>query len=121
MRTGRPTKYNAEKHKMICDALKLGNTRKDSAAYAGVSVDSLALWLKTYPAFADDVAKSEAAVAMRNVALIQKAAQAGTWQAAAWWLERRRSSDFSVKHEVTGAEGGPINIVVRFADEDVPK
>ena len=31
----------------------------------------------------------------RNVALIMKAAQGGTWQAAAWWLERRHPTDWS--------------------------
>jgi hypothetical protein len=116
-RAGRPSKYSDEKHRMICEALKMGNTRKDSAAYGGISQDTFAAWLRVYPDFADDVAKSEAAVAMRNVALIQKAAQAGTWQAAAWWLERRRASDFSTRHEVTGSEGGPIEVVVRFAEE----
>ena len=36
---------------------------------------------------------------VRNVAIIQKAANT-KWQAAAWWLERKRSEDWSQNKDV---------------------
>ena len=113
----RPTKYNEQTHKVICDAIRAGNTRRDSSQYAGISEDTLALWLKSKPDFSADVAKSEAAVILRNVALIQKAASEGTWQAAAWWLERRRKADYSTRVETTGADGSPIRVVVEYVKD----
>jgi hypothetical protein len=35
-----------------------------------------------------DLKKARADAITRNVSTIQKAAQSGTWKAAAWWLER---------------------------------
>lgn len=55
-------------------------------------------------------ARSQAEV--RAVALINQAAQGGTWQAAAWFLERshpQRWGRYS-RTEVTGRDGGPIEI-----------
>lgn len=43
---------------------------------------------ETFAQFVKAVADAEAGPEVRNVALIQEAAQ-GTWQAAAWWLERK--------------------------------
>ena len=115
---GRPTKYNAEVHKMICDALRAGNTRRDSVHYAGISEDTFANWLRDNSDFSEDIQKAEAAVALRNVALIQKAASDGTWQAAAWWLERRRKNDFALQTEHTGAEGQAVKVIVEY-EKDV--
>ncbi len=45
-----------------------------------VEQEYLALWA--------DLKKSRADAIVRNVAHVQQAAQNGSWQAAAWWLER---------------------------------
>ncbi len=57
-------------------------------------------------------ARSESEV--RNVMYIQRAAQDGTWQAAAWFLERSFPRKWGRKdrHEVTGADGGALKIAV---------
>lgn len=109
----RPTKYNEQTHKRICTALSAGNTRKDSAEYAGVSEATFGRWIKEYPEFEEDVQKAEADAVVRNVAIIQQAASK-TWQAAAWWLERRRKNEWSAKTEVGNADGEPMKIVVEY-------
>lgn len=38
--------------------------------------------------FWNELKKARADAITRNVSVIQKAAQSGTWKAAAWWLER---------------------------------
>jgi hypothetical protein len=48
--------------------------------------EALALWEK--------VSKARADAVVRNVTLIQKAASEGSWQAAAWWLERAAPNSY---------------------------
>jgi hypothetical protein len=78
----------------VCTALAAGNTRRAACAFAGISEDTLANWLRRHSEFADAVQKAEGDAEVRNVAIISRAAQQGTWQAAAWWLERRYPHDY---------------------------
>ena len=58
------------------------------------------------------VERGEADAHARNLGLIQKAAQDGTWQAAAWFLERRYPELYgrTVRTEVSGPQGGPVKL-----------
>lgn len=57
------------------------------------------------------VERAEADAHARNVAVIQRAAQAGTWQAAAWFLERRYPEQYARRTlEVSGPDKGPIPV-----------
>src|SRR5262249_54121524 len=102
MPTGRPTLLTPEVQRHVCDAIAAGNTRHDAAEYAGVGESTLRSWLARgrrqrrgkYRTFLAAVKKAEADAVVRNVAIIQKAATK-TWQAAAWWLERKRGEDWS--------------------------
>ena len=94
---GRQSKLTAERQARLCEALRAGNTRAAAADYAGVGKTTFYRWIdkgkeqKTgvFRDFWDAVKKAEADAEVRNVAIIQQAAKK-TWQAAAWWLERRR-------------------------------
>src|SRR5262245_33802985 len=46
-----------------------------------------------------DLNNAEAHTVVRNVAIIQKVAWK-TWQAAAWWLERRRGEDWGQRSDL---------------------
>lgn len=48
--------------------------------------EALSIWEK--------VSKARADAVVRNVTLIQKAASEGSWQAAAWWLERAAPNSY---------------------------
>jgi hypothetical protein len=98
---GRPTKYNEDRAKAITTALTAGNTRKASAAYAGVTDTTLQNWLKGNLAFLAAVQKAEAEAEVRHVANIAKASADGNWTASAWWLERRRHDEWGRKDRVT--------------------
>ena len=111
---GRPTKYSPERLSRLTTALSAGNTRKDSCAYAGISEDTLQYWMKTRPGFAEEVTEAEAGAAVRNVAIVSWAANNGVWQAAAWWLERRRKADWAQRTEHTGADAGPVKVIVEY-------
>jgi len=112
----RPSKRTPEREARLYEALRAGNTRKASCAYAGIDQSTLESWMHRFPDFADAIVKAEADAEIRNVAIIQKAAS-DTWQAAAWWLERRRSADYRQRHEVAGPDGGPLRVVVEYAED----
>ena len=112
---GRPTKYKPETVEKILEALRGGNTRRASCAVADVSQDSLALWLRIYPEFAEAVEKAEGKAEAKMVSIIRDASET-TWQAAAWWLERKHKQEWSSRVEQTGADGSPVKVIVEYAD-----
>lgn len=97
---GRPTKYNPERVKTICDSLAEGLPRWVASTRAGIDIDTLDRWVHRYAEFAAALKVAEAEAVARNVAIIQRAAIT-SWQAAAWWLERRYSEEFSRRLEIT--------------------
>jgi hypothetical protein len=115
---GRRSKLTPERQARICEALRAGNTKAAAAAYGGIDISTYHRWVErgeaassgAYRDFCDAVKEAEAACEIRNVALIQKAAQEH-WTAAAWWLERRKPDDWARverrRHE--GHDGGPFS------------
>lgn len=96
-RMGRPPKFNEEAANRIVIAVRGGNYMETAAALAGISKDTLYAWLRTGARqksgqlrdFSDAVKKALGEAEATDLALIQKAAKDGAWQAAAWRLERR--------------------------------
>ena len=113
---GRPTKYTEQTVAKLLEALRNGNTRRASCAVADISQDSLALWLRTYPEFAEAVEKAEGKAEASMVNVIKNASDT-TWQAAAWWLERKHKAEWSSRVEQTGADGSPVKVIVEYADK----
>lgn len=136
---GRPSMLNAERHKTIVDALEAGGYRDTAARLAGIGVSTLYLWLdrgqnerdrravdpnaadpkeQPYLDLVEAVESAEAKAEQRSLLLIQRAAAGGTWQAAAWYLERkfpRKYGRFD-RAEVSGPEGAAIPINVSTED-----
>jgi hypothetical protein len=79
---GRPTKRTPEVEARLFDAIRAGNTRKAACHYAGIDLHTLGRWMQ-FATFATAIEKAEADAEVRNVAVIAKAAQDGTWQASA--------------------------------------
>jgi hypothetical protein len=72
----------------ICTALKAHNTLTTAARYAGIANATLWRWMDTDREFKEAVEKAEADSDVRLVSIILREASTGTWQAAAWLLER---------------------------------
>ena len=86
----RRTKLTPDTKEDVVKALRAGNSRRDSALYAGISKQTFYSWMKRgregeplYAEFLEAVEKAEAQSVVRNVAIIQRAAEE-TWKAAAW-------------------------------------
>lgn len=85
----RRSKYTPEVVRRLTDAIRLGATYELACAYAGISEDSFARWRAKYADFAEAIKEAEGGAAVGWLARIEQAAKDGTWQAAAWKLERR--------------------------------
>ena len=105
---------------LIEDAVKLieaGNYQKHVAQALGVDESTWYRWLREGEQSEDEndlkykfyqsIKKAEAKAVARNVALIQRAAQEGNWQAAAWWLERKFPAEWGKRDKLDiGADDG---------------
>jgi len=115
---------------LIKEAYKLvaaGNYDKDVYPILGIDKSTWYRWLSEGETaksglkreFYDTIKKAEKEAIARNVALIQRAAQEGNWQAAAWWLERKYFEDWGRKDKVDlSADKDGFKIVVEYADGD---
>lgn len=133
---GRPTKLTPQVQAKIVQAIVGGNDITVAAAYAGIGESTFYAWLERgrkerarlaaspnarpraketpFVEFLASIEKAQADAETRNVALIAKAAQDGTWTAAAWWLERKYPERWGRKerHEVTGKDGGDLIVEI---------
>lgn len=100
------SKKSPERLAAILNALRAGNTRRASAHFAEIHADTFYAWMDEDPAFSDEVLKAEADAEVRFLTKVTNAADT-TWQAAAWWLERRRADDFKQQNgtHVSGSLG----------------
>lgn len=107
------SKYSPELTQEICKWLRAGNNQKDSALLAGITEKSFYQWMQEKPAseFSEPIKKAEQECKARNIAIILKAAEK-SWQAAAWYLERRYHDEFALKtvQEHIGKDGQEIKI-----------
>ena len=115
----RPTRCTPAVTQRVADAIRGGNYANVAAQYAGIGERTFHKWMERaaagdepYVQFRQAVKEAEAIAEVRNMALIQQAAQAGTWQASAWYLERRYPSRYGRRErlEHSGPEGGPITL-----------
>ena len=101
----RRTKLNPQRQAMIIEALQLGMTIELASKYAGIEQKTFYNWMNRgrrenegiYFQFLQAIEKAIAKSALVNMAIIQKAAKEGTWQASAWIMERRHK--YHAKHE----------------------
>lgn len=109
---GNPYKLTEAVRKAIVDSISNGVPRCYAVKRAGVNHTTFCRWLRNGKKSADphslerqlylDVEKAHAEAVARNVELVQTAA-IDTWQAAAWWLERRCPAEFGRDTEVVAA------------------
>lgn len=122
-RLGRRLSLTQDIYDRIVLAVRGGAYLDDAAAYAGIAERTLYLWLargrdaearadtgeslsaddRLLLGFQRDVARARADATIRNVTLVQQAAQT-TWQAAAWWLERTNPRKWG-RHETVEITG----------------
>jgi hypothetical protein len=120
-KVGRPSKLTPAVKQRLLDAIRAGNYYEAACVYAGIGETTFYRWMERgekassgeYREFWESVKKAEAEAEARVVALWQQEIP-GNWQAARDFLARRFSDRWSPKEkvqtEVTGKDGGPVEI-----------
>ena len=109
-RAGRPTKYEPDVAKAILGAIELGVPFRHAVAYGGISESTFGRWRKQYADFDDAIKAAEARAVMGRLGRIRRA-EDESWQAAAWWLERRYPQEFGRTVQDVNVGGQPDNPV----------
>lgn len=116
MPAGRPTKYSKEMKDAIVKRIGMGNTYTNACKYVGICYDTFLEWQQKYPEFVEELEKADAECEAARVATILVASKE-SWQAAAWWLERRHKEDYALKtlHDInlpiTEGVGNALQVV----------
>lgn len=129
---------------MLVEALLAGSYTEDAIVYAGISRATFYRWMHTGRETAehllidpewepssheaacmelmDAVEHSRAASTVQAIGIIRRAAREGTWQAAAWWLERTQPRKFGARREEdTGPAvgGGEVHVSLEELEQAV--
>jgi transposase len=109
----RRTKYTPDCVARIVQAIELGATYEHAANYGGIAYDTFNEWRLKKAEFSDAVKSAEGRATVGWLAKIERAANEGTWQAAAWKLERRYPHDYGrtvQETQHTGKDGAALEI-----------
>lgn len=134
----KPMTVEHPKFQRLIEALAAGNYMTIACEYAGIGESTVYRWLAQardefaavsqgripdkeamrVVEMAEAINNARAEAETRNVFLIQRAAKEGTWQAAAWWLERTAPKRWGrfVRTEITGPDDGPVQVAVTTRD-----
>lgn len=137
-KTGRPTLLDEDRLQRITDALRNGAYIEHAAQAAGITSRTYHAWMErgrnerdrisaglepdeheaVYLQFLQSVERAQSEAAVDLLGEIANHARNGTWQAAAWILERKfpRQWGRMDRTEHTGPEGGPVKLDVSTED-----
>lgn len=112
-----PNKRTPERRERVLELLRAGNYMEIAASCAGISKDTLYKWIAADADFADAVKEAQAVAETAHIANIVRAGLDGTWQASAWFLERKYPDRYGRQdRRPEGADRQEITI--RWPDED---
>lgn len=108
---GRPTKCTPEAKEKMLYAISKGAPYKLACDYARIHYHTFLLWrekaevdkIPEYMEFIDDLKQAQGATAIRWLEKIDEAMEDGTWQTAAWKLERRQGRYFAPQAAIIDA------------------
>lgn len=138
-RGAKPPSLNDERVKNLLAALNTGHYMSRACSIANIAPSTVYWWLdeakkiqtnkdngkdvstrdEAYLLVAEKINQAKEAAAHRALHTIQLAASAGTWQAAAWYLERTDPNHYGRRTQITGADSEAVKINVSV--EEVTK
>lgn len=112
---GAPSKKTDEAVQRIIELLSAGNYRRVAYTNAGISKETFLRWLREDHDFRAAVEKAEGSADALHLANIQRAAIDGTWQASAWYLERKHPEEWG-KQDRRPEGSERVEITLRWDD-----
>lgn len=122
---GAPTKLTKELIERVVTYLQKGAYVETAAAAAGISKETFYHWLHQgankesglMRDFSDAVEKAQADSELRDLEIIDKAAESGQWKASAWRLERRNYKRWGIKQTLEHISKD--NETIEMSDEEL--
>ena len=123
---GRKTKCTPKTIARVAEGLRIGMTHELAAQYGGISEKTFYTLLnhanrpdadKCYAQFSQAVKAAEADNAARCLLVIDDAANDGSWQAAAWMLERRHKYQRQASVQVETRQDPEMEVVDPTAED----
>lgn len=109
----------------LLQAIRLGAFIEHACYYAGINSSTFRQWrqkategIEPYKSFWVKVNEAESEAIMRRLARIENAGKDGSWQADAWYLERKYPDKFGRRDrvELTGDPNAPVEIQLNWSD-----
>lgn len=113
---GRPPAVTEQVLKKLRHAFMCGLSNEHACFYAGISEPTFYEYCHLNPEFSKwkDMAKNSPVINAKM--RIAEAVRNGKMNECKWLLERKAKEEYSLRSELTGADGGAITIV-----DDIPK
>lgn len=111
---GAKSKHTPDVVTQILELIRAGNYESTAFQAVGISEATFYDWKKNKPEFSQAIKKAESEAVQSRVAIVMKAARK-SWTAAAWYLERKRPDEWSLKQKVEHLVPEPIQFIIRKA------
>jgi len=95
----RKTKATPNTIRIILDAIGEGLNQREASILAGISEDTLSLWKRQDSDFSEQIRQKEIECKLSHIRNINRASEK-SWQASAWFLERKYKDEFAVKSNI---------------------
>jgi len=99
----------------VIAAIASGLTNQDACSAVGVGKTSFYAKVKEDEQFALQVDKAQVSFKLKHLRNIDQATL-NDWKASAWLLERKFKNEFSLRTEVTGADGEDAHFTIEIVN-----
>jgi len=99
-------KYSKKLAEQVAALVGEGVPAKHAAAACGIGESTFYEWRGKYPEFSELLEQKRGEAIRDRVRLIKRAGEQGSWQAAAWYLERQAPEEFALKVKAVPAKPG---------------
>lgn len=118
---GRPTLMDELTVKKLEDAFSVGASDREACFIANISHQTLYNFQEKYPDFVDRKAALKEMTKYKARKVVAEAIEKNDIQQANWYLERKAKDEFSLRQELTGAEGGELGIILYPQKNEKPE
>jgi hypothetical protein len=117
-KVGRPTVMTEEVLRKLEEIFSLGGSDREATFYAGISMQSLYEYQKKNPEYAERKAALKEKPVLKARRTIVDSLDDPDY--AFKYVERKKKDEFSLRSEVTGADGGPMEVsgMINIFDPD---